>query len=88
MQEYWVKDCIDLDIGYKPMPKKAGQKEKQILKTNPEGYLLARKAFNEAPQKNKASKKAEDIKGIYHWQVVAFKKWFFGNSRIKKFPSI
>lgn len=68
----------------KTMPKKATQKEQEMLKTNPQGYAFAKKKFEKSPAIRKKIP-GSGIKGIYHWQVEAFKKWFFSDSKIQTF---
>lgn len=50
------------------------KKEKELLKTNPQGLAFVRTVIKNGKVSAKQSKKSNP-KHIYHSQVIAFKKW-------------
>lgn len=66
------------------MVRKSKKKEQEILKTNPRGYKFAKSALTKQPTRSSPRKKI-NVEGIFHWQVVALKKWLFDDPHIKTF---
>lgn len=81
----WLVSIVAcLNFFNKEMTKRLKKKEKEILKTNPQGYKFAKYAITRQPVKN-SLKNNKNTEGIFHWQVEALKKWLFDDPHTKTF---
>lgn len=85
---WMISAALCFNIMNQKILEKIKEREKDILKTNPKSYAFVKSILDKGPSKKTHFKPKKGESPIYHWEVLAFKKWFFGNSRIKNFPVI